>query len=157
MPKYQVTKTESVEVWADDEKHAEEVANGEMYENPNATYEVERLTPEVLANLDALKVYLEAMGLYAVSVEQPHHTPMKYLSIGLHKVEDYKGDIVPCAKYYLYGHTDDGTFWNGTGWGLETCEGEEVAQFENVDTLKLAGLITYNIGRADFDLESRGN
>jgi hypothetical protein len=156
MPKYQVTKTETAEVWANDEAHAETVANEEFGELPNATYEVTRLTPVVLATLHSVSVYLEGMGFEGVSIESPHFTSLKQIHIGIHKVKNHEGNEVPCSQYYLFGNSEDGENWDGTGWQLLTCELEEVASFGNLSSFELAGRIAYNIGRADFDLESRG-
>jgi hypothetical protein len=156
MPKYSVTKTETAEVWANDEAHAETVANEEFGELPNATYEVTRLTPVVLAELNAVSLYLEAMGFEGLWIESPHFTSLKQLHIGIHQVENYEGNQISCPSYYLFGNSSDGENWDGTGWQLLTCELEEVASLGNLNSLELAGRIAYNIGRADFDLESRG-
>ena len=156
MPKYSVTKTETREVWANDEKHAEEVANEVFGELPDATYEVIALTPEVNASLNEVKHWLEAFGITPADVITPHHIDIPRLDIGVHKMENWQGDEVPCARFELYGNSSDGSNWDGTGWHLTTCEGEEVAQFTNLDSMALAGSLAYQIGRAMFDLESRG-
>ena len=156
MPKYEVTRTETVTVWGNNEEHATEVAIAEMQECPNGDYEVTQLTPEVNASLNEVKHWLEAFGITPVDVLTPHHIDLPFFSIGLHKVENWQGDIVPCALFNLYGNSSDGSNWDGTGWHLTTCEGEEVAQFTNLDSMALAGSLAYQIGRAMFDLESRG-
>ena len=155
MPKYSVVKTETATIWASNETEAETKANEFFSDYPDATYETERLTPEILASLDSVKVYLEAMGFHALSIVTPHHIDLQHLDIGTHQVEDMFGKMVPCSRFTLFGQTDDGETWSGEGWFLETCDGEMVAEFENLDSLKLAGRIAYSIGRADFDLESR--
>jgi hypothetical protein len=156
MQKFEVTRTETVTVIARNEEHAEEVAIEEMQENPNGDYEIKRLAPAVLASLHEVRVYLEGMGFHALYIKTPHHIDLQHLDIGTHQVEDMFGKMVPCSRFTLYGQTNDGATWNGEGWFLQTCEGEEVAEFENLNSLELAGRIAYQIGRADFDLESRG-
>ena len=156
MQKYEVTRTETVTVIARNEEHAEEVAIEEMQEHPNGDYEIKRLAPAVLASLHEVSVYLEGMGFHALYVGTPHHIDLQYLDIGTHQVEDMFGKIVPCSRFTLYGHSDDGSTWSGEGWFLETCEDEEIATFKNLNSLELAGRIAYQIGRADFDLERRG-
>lgn len=157
MPKYSVTKTETAEVWANNESHAEELANEQFADAPDANYEVTRLTPEVNASLHEVKHWLESFGIVPVDVltNDPHGYPDS-LSIGVHKATNYEGNLVPCARFNLFGKTDDGENWNGEGWELQTCECEQVAEFTNLDSMALAGALAYQIGRAMFDLESRG-
>lgn len=166
MPKYSVVKTETATVIATDETQAKEIANIEFNNYPDATYEVEQLTPAVNASLHEIRTYLISFGIYAVDVmtDDPHGFPDR-MHIGLHKVEQTRHardtygviDLVPCHKYVLIGNSSDNQNWDGTGWELLTCELEQVASFKNIDSLTLAGMIAYNIGRADFDLESRGH
>lgn len=156
MPKYEVTRTETVTVWGNDEEHATEVAIAEMQDCPNGDYEVKQLTPQVNASLHEVKHWLESFGIVPVDVETPHHISIPRLNIGLHKHEDYRGELVPCSLFELYGNSNDGENWDGTGWHLTTCEAEEVATFTNLDSMALAGSLAYQIGRAMFDLESRG-
>lgn len=157
MPKYEITRTETVTVWGNDEEHATEVAIAEMQECPNGDYEVKQLTPQVNANLTVVKILLESFGITPVDVVTPHHLNIPRLDIGIHKIKNYEGNLVPCTRFSLYGVTgDDGENWNGEGWFLETCEGEEIASFTNLDSFDLAGSLAYQIGRAMFDLESRG-
>ena len=150
MPKYQVTKTESVEVWADDEKHAEEVANGEMHENPNATYEVERLTPEMISSMEEVADMLSRMG-YLTSVESQAWRGMpSWLAIG-----DTHHNTARFALYYNLNET--GSEISGTGYYLSLADDESqiVAEIGNHTAPRIVGEILYNMGRADFDMEAR--
>ena len=157
MPQYKITRTETVTVWGNDEEHATEVAIAEMQDCPNGDYEIKQLTPKVNASLHEVAVLLESFGIKPVEVfENDAHGYPPRLSIGLHKVENYKGDLVPCEILILIGNTSDGENWDGTGWQLLTCELEEVAEFPNLDSANLAGAMAYQIGRAFFDLESHG-
>jgi len=119
--------------------------------------QLRELTKPVTVNADLQTVadYLATFGVTPAVVETPHYIAIPRLDIGLHDVENYDGETVPCSRYSLFGMTDDGNTWNGKGWFLETCDGDSVAEFPNLDSLKLAGQIAYNIGRADFDLEAR--
>ena len=61
MPKYQVTRTETVTVTARNEEQAEEFAIEEMQEHPNGDYEIEAVSPapkfaEIVEALNALGV-----------------------------------------------------------------------------------------------------
>lgn len=164
MPLYEVIKKENKMIWADSEEEAEELAESNDEEWENTEFEFENHTPEVHASLHEVRTYLQSFGINPVDVltDDPHGFPDR-LEIGLHKVKQTRNepdtygvlDLVPCHTYVLIGNTSDGEHWDGTGWELLTCELEEVASFGNVDSEVLAGRIAYNLGRADFDRESR--
>lgn len=118
--------------------------------------DIEARTPKLQANLTEVAEHLNAWGIEATVLTNDSHGFPDSLSIGKHEVLDYKNDMVECEKYRLFGNSSDGETWDGSGWSLETCEQEEVALFDNLDSLTLAGRIAYQIGRAEFDMETRG-
>jgi hypothetical protein len=123
MPKYEVTRTETVEVWARDEDEAETLAIDEMQENPNGDYEFEDISPK--HNLEYIAEVLRALGVSAY-------------------VDDYKNnshDFIRLSATHGHPDDDENHFmlnvslnefeeFDGKSYGLMDNDGLEVASWD---------------------------
>jgi hypothetical protein len=123
MPMYRVTKTETVQVWARDERRAELRANEEFQDAPNASYEITRLTP--LPNLNRILASLEEHGL-SVYLDDYRNNIHDFIRLDTKSVTEE-------WRYMLVCSLNDEEEYDGTGYALMTAEAVDIAQFPHLD------------------------
>lgn len=108
--------------------------------------DVEKRNPKNIAELADIAEALNGFGFTAEVVDLGRFEGQPKLIT----IQTPKG-----MKYDLYQNLTDAETIAGTGYYLMTDEMEEVANEIPNDTAdKVAGIVAYNLGRADFDLES---
>ena len=139
MPKYQVTRTETVTVTARNENHAEEVAIEEMQENPNGDYEITRLTPH--ANLTEIMEELETGG-FAVWLDDYRNNIHDFVRID---TDGRRGS--ENARFMLMVSLDEFEKYDGNGYTLLTAEAVDVAEWKHLSPRVLAFKIAVEINK----------
>lgn len=107
----------------------------------------ERANTEMKTTLEEIASNLNAMGLIAEVVD-----------FGRYEGQPKVVEIVSKSEngYTLYQKLTDAETVSGEGYFLQTVDGEEVFNdIPNANAVNVAGHVAYNIGRADYDLESR--
>lgn len=140
MPKYQVTRTETVTVTARNEEQAEELAIEEMQEHPNGDYEIEAVSPA-----PKLTEIVEALNALGVSAYVDDYKNNAYDFIRMSAVEGHPDDDE--NHFLLLPSLDDEEEFNGVAYEIYTndCYTEKASFPAELNTRVMAQLIAKNL------------